>query len=81
MWKTKESKWKKLDNAAKIFPALAGREDAEVFRLTCQLKEEIDQAKLQQAVDAAVEDQRKDHTDYLGDWEGPPHVVHITGQA
>jgi len=56
MWKTKESKWKKLDNAAKIFPALAGREDAEVFRLTCQLKEEIDQAKLQQAVDAAVEE-------------------------
>ena len=56
MWKTKESKWKKLDNAAKIFPALSGREDAEVFRLTCQLKEEIVPELLQQAVDMAIEE-------------------------
>ena len=29
MWKTKEAKWKRLDNAAKIFPALAGQEDSD----------------------------------------------------
>lgn len=56
MWKTKISKWKKLDNAAKIFPAMAGREDAEVFRLTCQLKEEIRPDLLQAALDIAVEE-------------------------
>lgn len=56
MWKTKVSKWKKLDNAAKIFPAIAGREDAEVFRLACQLKEEIHPELLQNAVDAAVDE-------------------------
>ena len=56
MWKTKESKWKKLDNAAKIFPALAGREDSEVFRITCELKEIIDPTLLQKAVDNAIDE-------------------------
>lgn len=56
MWKTKVSKWKKLDNAGKIFPSLAGREDAEVFRLTCQLKEEVIPELLQEALDVAVEE-------------------------
>ncbi len=56
MWKTKVSKWKKLDNAAKIFPAIAGREDAEVFRLTCRLKEDICPELLQTALDATVEE-------------------------
>lgn len=56
MWKIKKSKWKKLDNAAKIFPAIAGRDDSEVFRLSCQLKEEIDPSALQRAVDSAIEE-------------------------
>lgn len=56
MWKRKEAKWKRLDNAAKIFPALAGREDSEVFRIACALHEDVDPALLQKAVDAAIEE-------------------------
>ncbi|MGN1346617.1 MAG: hypothetical protein ACI4V1_07505 [Eubacteriales bacterium] len=56
MWKIKEAKWKRLDNAAKIFPALAGREDSEVFRIACTLHEDVDPALLQSALDAAVEE-------------------------
>jgi len=56
MWKTQKSKWKKLDNAAKIFPAMAGKNDSEVFRLSCQLKEQISHNALQRAVDAAIEE-------------------------
>ncbi len=55
MWKTKEAKWKKLDNAAKIFPAIAGREDSEVFRIACTLNEEIDPVILQRALDSTIE--------------------------
>ena len=55
MWKTKKTKWKKLDNAAKIFPALAGRKDSEVFRVSCTLHEEIDPALLQSALESALE--------------------------
>lgn len=56
MWKTKALRWKRLDNAAKIFPAIAGREDSEVFRISCELNEPVDPAALQSAVDAAVEE-------------------------
>ena len=56
MWKTKHNKWKKLDNAGKIFPAIADRDDAEVFRVSCQLKEKIQPDLLQLAVDSAVND-------------------------
>lgn len=56
MWKTKEAKWKRLDNAAKIFPALAGQEDSEVFRIACALHDDVDPELLQAAVDAAVEE-------------------------
>lgn len=56
MWKRKEAQWKRLDNAAKIFPALAGREDSEVFRIACALHEDVDPALLQTAVDAAIEE-------------------------
>ncbi len=55
MWKTKKTKWKKLDNAAKIFPSLAGRKDSEVFRVSCTLYEEIDPNLLQNALDSALE--------------------------
>lgn len=56
MWKTKQAKWKRLDNAAKIFPAIAAREDSEVFRIACALYEDVDPDLLQTAVDAAVEE-------------------------
>lgn len=56
MWKTKALRWKRLDNAAKIFPAIAGREDSEVFRISCELREPVDPAALQSAVEAAVEE-------------------------
>jgi len=56
MWKTKHNKWKKLDNAGKIFPAIADRADAEVFRVSCQLKEPVQPDLLQLAVDSAVND-------------------------
>lgn len=56
MWKRKEAKWKRLDNAAKIFPALAGREDSEVFRIACALYEDVDPVLLQTAVDSAIDE-------------------------
>lgn len=48
--------WKKLDNAAKIFPALVSPEDTEVFRISCTLHEEVDPALLQQALDFTMEE-------------------------
>lgn len=56
MWKDKVIHWQRLDNAAKIFPALVTREDSEVFRITCQLNETIDPAVLQLAVEDALEE-------------------------
>ena len=45
------SYWRKLDNAAKLFPAMSNRKDTRVFRFYCELKEEIQEEKLQQALD------------------------------
>ena len=56
MWKTGNTRWKKLDNAAKIFPSIASAEDPEIFRLSCGLNEEIDPAALTRALDTALED-------------------------
>lgn len=56
MWKDKVIRWQRLDNAAKIFPALVTREDSEVFRITCQLNDPIDPAVLQQAVEDALDE-------------------------
>ena len=49
-------KWRTLENTAKIFPATSGKKDERVFRLSCQLTEEIDQVKLQKALDLCMED-------------------------
>lgn len=54
MWKAKASKWRKLDNAAKIFPATSGKRDTRVFRFSCELKEEIDGILLQKALDVTM---------------------------
>ena len=45
------SKWYKLDNAAKIIPSSAKGADTRVFRICCELKEEVDPDFLQDALD------------------------------
>ena len=49
-------RWSTLDNAAKVFPALAGKRDSRVFRFACQLKEKIDAQMLQIALDQTLEE-------------------------
>ena len=48
--------WSKLDNAAKAFPPTVKKSDTRVFRFSCELFEEIDEAVLQRALDKAVLD-------------------------
>ncbi len=50
------AKWYELDNAAKIVPSTAKGADTRVFRITCELKEDVDGAILQQALDRTVPD-------------------------
>lgn len=52
----KGPKWAKLDNAAKVFPALADKRDSRVFRFSCQLKEEVDKDCLQEAALRTLEE-------------------------
>ncbi|MBR0410050.1 MAG: hypothetical protein IJI25_03465 [Eubacterium sp.] len=47
-------KWYKLDNAATIVPATARGSDTRVFRVTCELKEEVDGEFLQDALNEAL---------------------------
>lgn len=47
-------KWRRLDNAAKIFPAVSRKKDERVFRFACELKEEIDPVLLQEALDESI---------------------------
>ena len=49
-----QTKWYQLDNAAKIVPSTAGGSDSRVFRITCELKEEVDPEILQRAVTTAA---------------------------
>ncbi len=48
--------WKRLDNAAKIFPAAANKTDTQVFRFSCELYEDIDPLILEKAVSSAVQE-------------------------
>ncbi len=52
----KDLHWYKLDNAAKIIPSTAVGSDTRVFRLCCELKEEVNDIILQQALDDAVKE-------------------------
>ena len=45
------SRWYKIDNAAKIVPSTAVGTDTRVFRLTCELYEDVDERTLQKALD------------------------------
>ena len=50
----KRSNWYKLDNAAKIFPPSSSNYDPKVFRFTCELYEDIDENRLQFALDKTL---------------------------
>ncbi len=43
--------WSRLDNAAKIFPPNSSKRDTKVFRFTCELVEDVDEAVLQHALE------------------------------
>ena len=49
-------RWVRLDNAAKIVPSTTGGADTRVFRITCELKEDVDPDTLQSAVAVAARD-------------------------
>ncbi len=51
-----QSKWYQLDNAAKIVPSTTGGSDTRVFRITCELREEVQPDALQSAVTIAARD-------------------------
>lgn len=53
---SKRANWYRLDNAAKIVPSTARGANTRVFRLTCELKEDIDEEVLQQALDHTIEE-------------------------
>ena len=52
----KNRNWYELDNAAKIVPSTAKGANTRVFRLTCQLREQVDEDILQRALDEIIED-------------------------
>lgn len=53
--KRKKVEWTRLDNAAKIFPPNTNMLDTKVFRIACELKENIDVFLLQEALDETIE--------------------------
>lgn len=48
--------WYDLDNAAKIFPAISDERNTNVFRIACELHDNIDKVLLQKALDIAIRD-------------------------
>ncbi len=55
-WRDKTVHWERLDNMAKVFPALVSQEDSEVFRISCVLKKPVEPGVLEDAVNAAMEE-------------------------
>ncbi|MBQ7679877.1 MAG: hypothetical protein IJT34_08510 [Butyrivibrio sp.] len=51
---TASTGWYRLDNAAKIIPSTARGANTRVFRITCELVEEVNPEILQQAVDETI---------------------------
>ncbi len=49
-----ECYWDRLDNAAKLFPAITSTRSSNVFRFTAVLREEVDPAALQWALEQAL---------------------------
>ena len=54
MSREKKLRWMRLDNAAKIYPAARSQNWSNIFRLSASLKEEIDTAVMQSALDVTV---------------------------
>ncbi len=54
--KHRDSYWCRLDNAAKLFPAVSTGLATNVFRLTARLKEDIQKELLQKAVEISLEE-------------------------
>ena len=52
----KQISWSRLDNTAKLFPAISGEHAANVFRLWADLEEDIHPKALQEAVEQALKD-------------------------
>jgi NRPS condensation-like uncharacterized protein len=52
----KNTRWTKLDNAAKIFPCTTKKQDTKVFRFVCELKEDVAEDKLQAALDMTLKE-------------------------
>ncbi|MCC6094542.1 MAG: hypothetical protein LIV24_05925 [Eubacterium sp.] len=48
--------WYRLDNAAKLIPSTMNGADTRVFRLVCELKEEVDPEVLQQALEETLQE-------------------------
>lgn len=46
--------WRRLDNAAKIFPTASNKHDTKVFRFACRLKEDVNPVTLQEALDKTM---------------------------
>ena len=51
----KKARWRKLDNAAKLYSAASNKKDTRVFRFYCELKEEVEPILLQKALDQTME--------------------------
>lgn len=51
----KKVEWSRLDNASKYFAATYSERDEKVFRISCELFEEVDPEILQQALDETIE--------------------------
>lgn len=56
MSKRAASDWRRLDNAAKIFPSATSKADTKVFRFSSELTEPVDQYYLQDALNLTLED-------------------------
>lgn len=54
--KARQRRWSRLDNASKIFLAARSSHDSKVFRLSCELRENVQPKLLQQALDETLED-------------------------
>lgn len=54
--KDRPMRWSRLDNAATIFPPTSHGADTGVFRLCCELRQDVDPERLQLALEQTLED-------------------------
>ena len=55
MFEQKRAYWRSLDNAAKLFSAASSPKDTRVFRFYCDLKEEVKEEILQEALNQTIQ--------------------------